>query len=113
MDEFDMPFYAPAMEEVREVVENQGSFDLHRVKVFELNWDPYDNYSGEFVPDNKLSGENAAKCVRAALEPMLASQFGKEIIDTLFSRYAENVAKHLLKEKTILVNFTIALTKRG
>ncbi|XP_020271642.1 anthranilate O-methyltransferase 3-like [Asparagus officinalis] len=111
VDQFNMPFYAPAMEEVREIIMNQGSFNLHQEYIFELNWDPHDSCDGEFVSDNKLSGENAAKCVRAALEPMLASYFGEEIIDTLFSRYAENVAKHLLKQKTKLVNFTIALKK--
>lgn len=113
VDEFDMPFYSPSTEEVRAVILSEGSFDLKTLQQFKLNWDPYDPYTSEdYVLDNKSSGENASRCVRSALEPMMASQFGEEIVDTLFKRFAENVAKHLVNEKTRLVNFTMVLKKK-
>ena len=112
MDAFDLPFYAPAMKEVKTVILNEGSFELDQVHTFELNWDPYDDYKDDFVADYSKSGENTAKTIRAVLEPMLASHFGDAIMDDLFSRYSMNVAQHLKEQKTKYVNFTIALRKR-
>ena len=112
MDAFNLPFYAPAMEEVKAVVLSEGSFELHQIHTFELNWDSYDDYNNNFDADNSRSGENTAKTIRAVMEPMLASHFGGAIMDSLFSRYAMNVAQHLNEQKTKHVNFTIALKKR-
>ena len=112
MDAFDLPFYAPAMEEVKAVVLNEGSFELHQIHTFELNWDPYDGYDNNFVADYFKSGENTAKTIRAISEPMLASHFGYAIMDSLFSIYVMNVAQHLKEQKTKFVNFIIALKKR-
>ena len=112
MDAFDLPIYAPGMKEVKTVILNEGSFELDQVHTFELNWDPYDDYNNNFVADYFRSGENTAKTIRAVLEPMLASHFGYAIMDSLFSRYAMNVAQHLKEQKTKHVTFTIALKKR-
>ena len=100
------------MEEVEVVVLNEGSFELHQVHTFELNWDPYDDYNNNLVADYFRSGENTVKTIRAVLEPMLASHFSDAIMDSLFSRYAMNVAQHLEEQKTKYVNFTVALKKR-
>ncbi|XP_020268032.1 anthranilate O-methyltransferase 3-like isoform X2 [Asparagus officinalis] len=113
VDAFDLPLYAPAIEEVKELVQNEGSFEFYQAKVFELNWDPFDDQMDDFVADSFVSGENAMKTIRAVMEPMLANHFGGAVMDALFSRYAMNVAEHLKKEKTKYVNFTVALTKRG
>ncbi|ONK70107.1 uncharacterized protein A4U43_C05F30330 [Asparagus officinalis] len=112
VDTFDLPFYAPAMEEVKKVVQNEGSFEFYQAQAFELNWDPFDDRMDDFVADNFLSGKNVAKTIRAVVEPMLTNHFGGEIMDALFSKYAMNVAQHLKKQKTKYVNFTLALKRK-
>lgn len=109
MDAFNLPYYAPSIEEVKTVIQSVGLFDLDQVQIFESNWDPLDDSSDDYIYDNFLSGENAAKIVRAAIEPVIARNFGEHILDDLFSRYAKNVARHLLKEKTKYPVFVIAL----
>ncbi|KDP29935.1 hypothetical protein JCGZ_18504 [Jatropha curcas] len=39
LDSFNMPFYSPSAEEVRHVIEREGSFTIKRLEEFELSWD--------------------------------------------------------------------------
>ena len=112
LNNFNLPFYAPSIEEVKAVIQGEGSFNLDRVHIFEANWDPFDDSNDDVVFDNFVSGENVAKCIRAVIEPVLACFCGEAIMDELFLRYAKNIARHLLKEKTKHVIFTISLKTR-
>ncbi|KAL5831800.1 hypothetical protein ACOSQ4_017154 [Xanthoceras sorbifolium] len=113
VDSFDIPCYHPCEEEVRDIVEKEGSFNLNKLEIFEVNWDPSDDPSNkEFVFNKYRSGKNVANCVRAATEPLLlACHFGKSIIDTLFNRYANHVARHLAVEKTKFIEIVVSMTK--
>ncbi|KAL5766453.1 hypothetical protein ACOSP7_017070 [Xanthoceras sorbifolium] len=112
-DSFNIPCYHPCEEEVRDIVEKEGSFNLNKLEIFEVNWDPSDDPSNkEFVFNKYRSGKNVASCIRAGTEPMLlACHFGKNIIDTLFNRYANHVAQHLAVEKTKIINIVVSMTK--
>jgi anthranilate O-methyltransferase len=112
LDSFNLPFYAPSMEEAKAVINAQGLFDVIQIEMFESNWDPYDDTNHDFVSDNIQSGANIANCIRAVMEPTIVSNFGAGIVDELFSRFAINVAKHLAKEKTKLPVLTLSLKKR-
>ncbi|KAK1570466.1 hypothetical protein Q3G72_002372 [Acer saccharum] len=112
VDSFNIPYYNPCKEEVREIVEKEGSFNLDKLEILEVNWDPSDDPSNErFVFNKYESGKNVANCVRAALEPMLATHFGEGIIDILFTRYAHHVAQHLAVEKTKFIFIVVSMTK--
>ncbi|KAL5833535.1 hypothetical protein ACOSQ3_017209 [Xanthoceras sorbifolium] len=66
VDSFDIPCYHPCEEEVRDIVEKEGSFNLNKLEIFEVNWDPSDDPSNkEFVFNKYRSGKNVANCVRA------------------------------------------------
>ncbi|KAJ4753142.1 S-adenosyl-L-methionine-dependent methyltransferase superfamily protein [Rhynchospora pubera] len=111
-DSFNPPFYAPSMEEAKAVVDEQGLFEIKDIQMFESNWDPYDDSDEDVVSDNIKTGENYAMCIRSVLEPMIASHFGAAIVDELFSRFAMNVANHLLKENTKLPILALRLKKK-
>ncbi|KAJ4757971.1 S-adenosyl-L-methionine-dependent methyltransferases superfamily protein [Rhynchospora pubera] len=113
LDSFNLPFYAPSMEEAKEVINAQGLFDIIHMQMFESNWDPYDDSDDDFVIDHVQSGANFAMCIRSVLEPIIGSHFGSSIVDELFSRFAMNVAKHLVKEKTKLPVLTLCLKKKN
>ncbi|KAL5211425.1 hypothetical protein ABZP36_022272 [Zizania latifolia] len=103
LDTFNLPFYAPSMEEVNSVVRQSELFDINHVELFESNWDPLEDDDDDLhLPeevDSVRSGVNVAKCIRAGLEPLIARHFGGCIVDDLFKIYAHNVAKHLEKLK--------------
>lgn len=100
LESFFLPMYSPSVGEVVAIVEQSGSFGMNHVKLFELNWDPYDDSENNIVHNSTTSGANVANCLRAVMEPLVASHFGETILDTLFNDYGHRVAKHLENEKT-------------
>ena len=46
LDAFNLPVYGPSVDEVNAVVRKSELFDINSAKLFESNWDPYDD-SGE------------------------------------------------------------------
>lgn len=75
-----MPFYAPTVEEVRQLVETEGSFSLDIIKTCTVDW------SGDTSHQTINNRANlAAKTIRAATESLLANAFGfgEEAMDDL------------------------------
>ncbi|KAJ4788531.1 S-adenosyl-L-methionine-dependent methyltransferase superfamily protein [Rhynchospora pubera] len=112
LDSFNLPFYAPSMEEAKAVINAQGLFNIICTQMFESNWDPHDDSDDDFIYDNVQSGANYAASIRSVMEPMIVSHFGVAIVDELFARFAMNVAKHLVKEKTKLPVLALCLKKK-
>ncbi|KAK2656828.1 hypothetical protein Ddye_009880 [Dipteronia dyeriana] len=105
MDSFNLPFYTPCEEEVREIVEKEESFNLDKMEIVETNVDPSDDLSNErFVFNKYKSGKNIANGIRAVTEPMLATHFGESIMDILFTRFTHHVAQHLTMENKKVIS---------
>ncbi|GJN31554.1 hypothetical protein PR202_gb19965 [Eleusine coracana subsp. coracana] len=100
LDSFDLPYYAPSVDEVKEVIRRSELFDINHVDLFESNWDPHDDLDEDLVIDGARSGVNVAKSIRAVVEPLIVHHFGRCILKDLFEMFAHNVAKHLQKVKT-------------
>ncbi|XP_031372509.1 benzoate carboxyl methyltransferase-like, partial [Punica granatum] len=114
IDSFNLPLYPPYKHEVRDVVEEEGSFTINRLETFEVNWDPFCHEDDENCLFDKLkSGRNVADCVRSATEPILRSHFGERLMmDDLFERYARLVGEHLSVEKTKHFNIAVSMTRK-
>uniref|UniRef100_A0A0E0PVN8 Benzothiadiazole-induced S-adenosyl-L-methionine:salicylic acid carboxyl methyltransferase 1 n=1 Tax=Oryza rufipogon TaxID=4529 RepID=A0A0E0PVN8_ORYRU len=115
LDSFNIPNYEPSIHKVKTVVISSKLFTINKIYVFESNWDPYDDSSdqGQATNINPIkSGLNVAKCIRAVLEPLIASHFGESILDVLFSRFARNVTQHLEKRKGKHSVIVLSLSKR-
>ncbi|KAL6861730.1 hypothetical protein ACP4OV_017430 [Aristida adscensionis] len=95
VNSFNPPFYGASVDEVKKVVKRSGLFDITNIKLFESNWDPYDDSEDDNVQDSIQSGLNIAKCVRAVTETLFVSQFGDSILDELFKEYATKIAEYL------------------
>ncbi|XP_039040900.1 S-adenosyl-L-methionine:benzoic acid/salicylic acid carboxyl methyltransferase 3-like [Hibiscus syriacus] len=113
VDSFNVPYYTPSEQEVREIIEEEGSFNLDKIEVFEVNWDFEDDDGNKnYVFEKNKCGRNVAKTVRAAYESMLATHFGEAIVDELFTRYAQHVSEHLSREKTKFINFVVLMSMK-
>ena len=113
LDSFNLPFYAPSVDEVRDVIRQSEAFDINHIHLFESNWDPQDDLDdGDLVLDSAQSGANVAQCIRAVIEPLVARHFGEHILDDLFEIYARNVAAHLRKVKTKYPVIVLSLAAR-
>ncbi|CAL5331177.1 unnamed protein product [Camellia sinensis] len=113
IDSFNFPFYYPHKDEVKAIIEKEGSFNLERLEVFECNWDANDNNDDEhFVFDKDRSGKNVANLIRAVTEPLVVSHFGEFIVDDVFKKFANHVADHLCSEKSKFINIVVSLLKK-
>ncbi|KAL4378932.1 hypothetical protein GQ457_02G030750 [Hibiscus cannabinus] len=113
IDSFNVPYYFPCEEEVRKIIENEGSFILDKIILFEENWDFEDNdYNKSFIFEKNKSGRNVANCLRAITEHIIVAHFGKNIVNDLFARYAHNVGEHLSREKTKYFCIVLVMTMK-
>ena len=118
IDSFNVPYYAPCPEELKSVVKTEGSFVVDRLESFEIDWDggvSSNSISEAHKTDLETfsSGQRVAKTIRAVVESMLESHFGKQIMDDLFYRYSAIVDDHLSKNRTKYINLVVSFTKKG
>ncbi|KAJ3696671.1 hypothetical protein LUZ61_000376 [Rhynchospora tenuis] len=97
LDSFNIPCYAPSMEEAEAVINAQGLYDIIHIKMIE---------------SNRGNGASLAKRMRSTLEPLIVGHFGAGIVDELFSRFAMNAAEHLVKEKPNVDFLALRLKKK-
>lgn len=107
-----MPWFAPTSEEVKKVIEVEGSFTLHKCEVFKMDWDSYIKKANIGL-ERQGRAAKIATDIRAVGEPILSSQFGEEAMDDLFQRFKAVVLDHMEAEKCEHINLVISLTKKG
>ncbi|KAK1429238.1 hypothetical protein QVD17_11444 [Tagetes erecta] len=117
INSFNLPFYLPCEDELRNIIQDDVLFVLDDMNVFEVNWDPQDtdhtNMNGLIKGgDHNGHVKNTAKVIRAITEPLLASHFGASIVDLMFKKYEKHVADHLAIKKTRQFTIVISLTKK-
>ncbi|CAL5332233.1 hypothetical protein CsSME_00013645 [Camellia sinensis var. sinensis] len=121
LDSFNAPYYAPCPEELKAVVQAEGSFIIDRLEAFEIDWDggQVSSNSSSVAQDQKTgfepmlsSGQRVAKTIRAVVESMLASHFGRSIMDELFRRYSEIVDDHLSRNRTKYIDLVVSFTRK-
>lgn len=112
LDLFDFPTYHPSLEEVRQIIEAEGSFTLQTTKTFKMGWDAnLQKDMVDYVVDSKMRGEFIAKYHRAVFEPLLIIAFGESIMDELFSRFAKLIGQHIELETLAFTNIVLFMTK--
>ncbi|CAL5075801.1 unnamed protein product [Urochloa decumbens] len=111
LESFNLPVYGPSTAEVKEVVMESKIFSIEQIKLFQANWDPFDDSEGDDVHDSACSSMNVAKCIRSVLKSLIICHFGETIVDALFTEFACQVAKHLDEEKTKFAVIAMSLKK--
>ena len=113
LKQFNVPIYFPTMDEVREIIKEDGSFDVERLESIKLSWDGsnLDEAGSESFKDDNERAEFITKSKRSVLEPLLMAHFGEKIMDELFLRFKTKVIQFLPKlDHPVLV---ISLTKKA
>ncbi|KAG2591052.1 probable methyltransferase TCM_000336 isoform X2 [Panicum virgatum] len=103
VDAYNVPFYAPSIEEVEEEVRREGSFRLDYVQTYEISL----SSSG----DAKEDGRTVSMAIRAIQESMLSHHFGPDVVDALFHRYTELVTESMEREEVKSVQIGVVLTR--
>ncbi|XP_054811225.1 S-adenosyl-L-methionine:benzoic acid/salicylic acid carboxyl methyltransferase 2-like [Prosopis cineraria] len=66
---FNIPFYTPSPSELKVEIENEGSFTLNHLEVFEVSWKAA--CGDEELNDNNNCGYRVGQLMRAVAEPLL------------------------------------------
>ncbi|XP_021746339.1 salicylate carboxymethyltransferase-like [Chenopodium quinoa] len=107
----NIPNYTPSEAELRFLVEKEGSFVVNQIHISEVNWEADDNCENSSKAAS--SHYDFVKCMRSVTEPLLINHFGESIIEELFLRYTELVRVSMAKEKSVFINITLWLTRKG
>ncbi|GLT39169.1 hypothetical protein SLA2020_133750 [Shorea laevis] len=103
LDSFEVHFYAASKGEIEDEVRKEGSFELERMEMFEIERDEVKAES---------YGRTVAKAVRAIQESMLCNHFGEGInLETLFDIYGRMVDEEIAKEEIKPITLVILLKK--
>ncbi|WCJ39324.1 S-adenosyl-L-methionine-dependent methyltransferases superfamily protein [Euphorbia peplus] len=112
LDNFNVPFHAASQEQVRNVIEREGSLKIKGIKEFELSWDAnVADGNNDLSFDSVERSKYVANYMRAAMEPMLATHFGDVIIDNLFYRFSLKVVDCLEKGIGFFNYVVVSMTK--
>ena len=120
MDSLNLPNYTPSVEEIRYIVEEEGSFEILYLETFKLRHDAGfsidDDYQlrshSQVYCDEHVRAAYVASFIRAVYEPILANYFGEAVIPHIFHRFAKNAAKLLRMGKGFFNNLIISLAKK-
>ncbi|KAJ1420074.1 SAM dependent carboxyl methyltransferase [Sesbania bispinosa] len=112
LDYFNVPIYGPTVEEVRQVIEVEGSFALQTLKTIQIGWDAdLQEDVDNFVFNSKRIVEFITKTIRVVYEPFLSAEFGKDMMDELFSRFSKKVSQLMELETLEYTTVVMSLTK--
>ncbi|XP_059310609.1 benzoate carboxyl methyltransferase-like [Lycium ferocissimum] len=112
VDSFNFPTHFPCKEEVVTIIQAEGSFNLEKIEIFEVNWDGTANNDNDCDFGNSHSIKIITNTVRAFSEPMLANYFGTSILDELFERYEKHIARRLTNANSYFLSHVFALKRK-
>nr|KJB33840.1 hypothetical protein B456_006G033500 [Gossypium raimondii] len=113
VDSFNLPVYLPYKEEVVEIVEKEGSFEIKQLQLFIMDTDPLSK--DEKVRNKEFyvkMGNNIVNTFKAGLKPILYCHFGDAILDELFRKFASHVADDPNSSMHQMVTLVVSLTKK-
>ncbi|CAH9127177.1 unnamed protein product [Cuscuta epithymum] len=115
VESLNLPSYAPHKDEMKNIIETEGSFTLDRLEVFEMNWNDMTGDADAATDPVPAAAKFITKTIRAVSEPVVASHFGESVVDPVFLKYEEIVGQRLVNEdkaKLKLSSIAVCLTKR-
>ncbi|XP_019180724.1 PREDICTED: salicylate carboxymethyltransferase-like [Ipomoea nil] len=77
LNSFNLPIYAPSLNEVKMVVEKEGSFSINVLEGLTYDF------------SESMDGKALTNTVRAVLESLVVSHFGGGVSDQVFNKYEE------------------------
>ncbi|XP_031500705.1 farnesoic acid carboxyl-O-methyltransferase-like [Nymphaea colorata] len=94
LDSFQMPLFAPSIEEFKEVVEMNGCFTIHVAEHVNQGWGLKGGGDEGTEADLEQLAQSMSINSRAICEKMLSDHFGTDILDELFQRFPNKVYQH-------------------
>ena len=97
---YNVQFYAPSADELEDEVRREGSFEMDRLEMFEIDRD---------VEGSTSYGTAVVTTVGEIQESMISHHFAEGIVDNLFEQYEKLVDEEMAKEEIRPVTFVVIL----
>ncbi|KAF8050670.1 hypothetical protein N665_1909s0005 [Sinapis alba] len=113
VDSFNLQFYDAGEEEVREVVQIEGSFEINNIEIHE-HLVPYKDSEEDDNETCRLEFGEMMASRKGSIE-ILVAHFGYSIINRLFEKYAQNAVKYHIVSRScnkMTVNFVVSLNRK-
>lgn len=108
-DSFNLPWYFPNADELRQAVENCGAFDIQSVQVCEGVPSMAEEDFEEYISDPKTFGLMKANMVKSFTGSLVEAHIGKKCTNRLFQVFREKAAALLHRNPPCrLVTCTVA-----
>lgn len=122
VDSFNVPFYNPNEGEVREIVSNEGSFEINKIETREhrvtfKDDEEEDDDDNDYHDQSRVIkvGKKMARVARSFSEPILVAHFGDSttFINSLFDKFAHHATQHYMKfPHQTTVNIVLSLIRK-
>ncbi|KAH9616444.1 hypothetical protein KSS87_009414 [Heliosperma pusillum] len=106
LDKFNMPFYNPTVEEVRQLVEAETSFAIHKLETFTIDW------SVDSSQDLETRAKFVANSLRVVTESLLETTFTHAVMDDLFLLFETRIKERIAVKKGEYLNIVLSVTKK-
>lgn len=105
LDSFEVPYYTPSEQELREVVEREGSYVVEHIETFTIKIEDKDIWS---------DARGFANNLRAFTEPMISHHFGAQIVDKLYEEVYNFVVEDFTTqiEPNMICNYALILKRQ-
>ena len=112
LDSFNIPTYEPTMEEIRDVIREEGSFFIQESEIVMVPWDEGRKEDGDdSFDDENVRAQFIARYTRAVMEPLLSANFGAKVMNEFFIRFQKKVVQLMEVEKLEYAILVVSLTK--
>ncbi|GJN35139.1 hypothetical protein PR202_gb23883 [Eleusine coracana subsp. coracana] len=121
---FNAPYYSPSPDDLLRAIDNEGSFSVRTMRLFEITRRHLIITSSNKVDQQEMEEEllprqlaiETACTIRAVVEPMMRNHFGWADMDALFSRYCLRLEAYYLdkdtRNKDDITNVFLVLEKK-
>ncbi|XP_074313382.1 putative jasmonic acid carboxyl methyltransferase 2 isoform X1 [Silene latifolia] len=106
LDKFNIPFYNPTVEEVRQLVKAETSFAINKLETFAIDW------SVDSSQDLETQAKFAAKSLRVVTESLLETTFTHAVMDDLFLLFETRIKERIAVKKGEYLNIVLSVTKK-
>ncbi|KAI9174134.1 hypothetical protein LWI28_012445 [Acer negundo] len=103
LDSFDVPYYVPSLEEMKQVVDKEGSFESEIMETIAID-----------QRGNNTSAKEVTNSIRCFTESMISHHFGINITEILYDKVTDLVIRHLATQAvpSKLISFIVVLKRK-
>ncbi|KAF2910357.1 hypothetical protein DAI22_11g094600 [Oryza sativa Japonica Group] len=99
LDSFNIPVYCPSADELTQLVQQCELLDISDIQLFEMDENRmHDSEQAEGTTAAHTAGQSMSATLRVATESLVASHFGEDILEEIFTVFARNFTSYIESE---------------